>query len=97
MVNYSIPFYTNTSDNTHCFQAAMKMIFEHVNARVLNGRDGYAGHFVVVKGYDAGQLIINDPGLPAYENKFLTYANFMKAWAYPNKEALNLIAFRKQN
>jgi len=28
-MDYEIPFYGNTPDNTHCFQAALKMIFKH--------------------------------------------------------------------
>lgn len=209
MINYSIPFYPNTSDDTHCFQAGIKMIYEYfkpddvrsfgewdkisekvenmwtwpmaaliwmstdfdiivvetfdyerfanegghyleeffgkgvakkqiemsdisqeqifarefptkinlekrtptieditrfldqgylvacaVNVRIFSNREGYAGHFVVVKGYADDNLILNDPGLPEHENWSISKDLFLKAWAYPNDEALNLTAFQ---
>ncbi len=36
----------------------------NVNSRVLNNKPGYSGHFVVVKGYEDGMLILHDPGPP---------------------------------
>jgi hypothetical protein len=29
MINYDVPFYSNTSDNTHCYQAALKMVLKY--------------------------------------------------------------------
>ena len=29
MLNYPVPFYENTSDNTHCFQACLKMVLKY--------------------------------------------------------------------
>lgn len=29
LVNLDIPFFGNTSDNTHCFQAALKMVLKY--------------------------------------------------------------------
>ncbi len=72
----------------------INLVVCNVNARVMNNKEGYAGHFVVVKGYDEEHLIVHDPGLPAYENRKVPYELFMKAWAYPNKNALNLMAFQ---
>ena len=65
-----------------------------VNSRILNAREGYAGHLVVVKGYDDTGFFLNDPGLPPLENRHVDYALFTRAWAYPNDNARNLAAIR---
>lgn len=61
-----------------------------VNAQKLNGKTGYFGHAVVVSGYDEHGFIIQDPGLPPLKNRRVTYEDFEKAWADPNKEAKEL-------
>ncbi|MFA6602829.1 MAG: cysteine peptidase family C39 domain-containing protein [Candidatus Shapirobacteria bacterium] len=68
-----------------------------LNSQALNNRDGYIGHFVVVKGYEIEGLIINDPGLPAFENRIVSQSQFEKAWAYPNEKAKNILAFKLDN
>lgn len=65
-----------------------------VNSSKLNNRDGYAGHVIVVKGYQDGQLIIHDPGLPPLKDRRISYDDFEEAWAYPNKKAKELVAIR---
>lgn len=55
-----------------------------VNSRRLNGREGYFGHSVVVKGYDAGHLIIHDPGPPSKQDWKIKLADFEAAWADPD-------------
>lgn len=66
----------------------------NVNARVLDKRSGYTGHFVVVIGYTDKHLILHDPGLPPHKSRKVPYNLFAEAWAYPNKEAKNIMAFR---
>lgn len=61
-----------------------------VNACLLNGRDGYAGHAVIVKGYDKQGVIIHDPGLPPMPDRHIAYDLFEAAWTYPNKESKEL-------
>jgi len=68
-----------------------------VNSRVLNGREGYVGHSIIVKGYDDENLIINDPGLPPLEGREVSYSDFEKAWAYPTPKAKNITAVRLNN
>lgn len=65
-----------------------------INSRVINNREGYAGHSVVVKGFDEAGFIIHDPGLPGLENRKVAYDIFEKAWAYPNEKAKNIMAFK---
>ncbi len=66
----------------------------NVNSAILNGKSGYSGHFVIIKGYDKTGFILNDPGLPGEENKKVPFTVFEEAWAYPNEKAKNIIAFR---
>jgi len=66
----------------------------NVNARTLNSKEGYVGHFIVVKGVTDRSLIVHDPGLPALKNRDVDLALFERAWAYPNDTARNIVAFR---
>lgn len=70
------------------------LVSMNVNASTLNGKEGYAGHFIVITGHDDTGFIFNDPGLPPVENRHVAYSEFVKAWAFPNENALNLIAIR---
>lgn len=67
----------------------------NVNAYALDNEPGYAGHFVVVTGYDEKHFFLNNPGLPPIENQKVLFDQFEKAWAYPNDNAKGLIAVRK--
>ena len=51
-----------------------------VNSEIIYGKDGYIGHFVVIRGYDDKGLYLNDPGLPLQQNLFVERELFQKAW-----------------
>jgi len=68
-----------------------------INAQALNGKKGYVGHFVVVKGIENNNLILQDPGLPPIENRKVSFEDFGKAWAYPTEKEKNIIAFKLSN
>lgn len=65
-----------------------------VNSRALNKQKGYAGHFVLVKGFDEKGFIVHDPGLPGQPNRKVLYDLFEKSWAYPNDMAKNITAIK---
>jgi hypothetical protein len=71
---------------------AGSLVICNVNSRVLNDRDGYMGHFVVVKGFDGDGLVVHDPGPPSTANRRIPFAVFEKAWAYPNAAVKNMVA-----
>jgi hypothetical protein len=71
------------------------LVICNVNSRALNGREGYLGHFVVVKGFDGEGLVIHDPGPPATANRKVGFELFEKAWAYPSATAKNVVAVRE--
>ncbi len=66
-----------------------------INSKKLNNANGYVGHFVVIKGYERDTLLMHDPGLPPLENRRVSIAIFKSAWAYPDKNAQNVIAIKK--
>ena len=70
------------------------LVGANINSALLNKKEGYAGHFVMVKGFNNKGFIIHDPGLPGLENRKVEYGLFEKAWAYPNKKAKNIMAFK---
>jgi hypothetical protein len=63
-----------------------------LNSKALNGKVGYVGHSVVIKGVYENQLILHDPGLPPLENRKVDFTVFEKAWAYPDEKAKNILA-----
>ena len=66
----------------------------NLNAKVLNNKEGYSGHSVVITGLDAEKIFLHDPGVPGVANRGISYDTFEKAWAYPHKEAKNILAFK---
>lgn len=70
------------------------LVLCRVNSLALNGKKGYMGHSIVVKGFDDDGFIINDPGLPAMKNRRVDLQSFEKGWAYPNVYARNLTAIK---
>ncbi|MCK4553482.1 C39 family peptidase [Candidatus Parcubacteria bacterium] len=69
------------------------IIIVNVNAKKLNNRDGYAGHFIVIKGFDDKNFYVNDPS-SQHKNLLVKFNLFEKAWAYPNEKAKNIIALK---
>lgn len=67
----------------------------NVNSRALNNLNGYAGHFVVVMGFDDDGLYIHDPGLPPVANRYIIDKQFDKGWAYPSEESRDILAIKK--
>jgi hypothetical protein len=65
-----------------------------LNARKLDSKKGFAGHAVVVKGYNDTHFTIHDPGLPPRPNRKVTFKEFEEAWADPNQEAKELDAIK---
>lgn len=69
-----------------------------VNSRKMNDMPGYAGHSVLVVGFDNDSVIINDPGgkiVKGQAYRHVPRQKFLDAWAFPNNEATNLVAITK--
>lgn len=63
----------------------------NVNARVLSGKDGYAGHVVLLHRSSAGDLLLEDPGPPSHEGFVIDRGEFVKAWHSPSPRMANYI------
>lgn len=66
----------------------------NINSKLLNNETGYSGHFILIFGFADKHLYLHDPGLPPLENRKITFAQFEKAWAYPNENVKNIVTFR---
>lgn len=67
----------------------------NVNAKTLNHKNGYEGHFVIVIGWDNDGLILHDPGLPPRKNRHVDQKTFEKSWAYPTPDFKSIMAIKK--
>jgi len=65
-----------------------------VNSKALNRKKGYIGHFVVVYKCTSETIFFHDPGLPPRKNRRASRRLFEQAWAYPDKRAKSLHAFK---
>jgi hypothetical protein len=70
------------------------LVICNVNAYALDSENGFAGHFVVVIGYNEGSLYLHDPGSPPRKDRKVSFKRFIEAWAFPDEKAKNLMAFR---
>jgi hypothetical protein len=50
-----------------------------VNSRVLNHRDGYVGHSVVITGFEADDVVFHDPDVPGTANRHTSRELFQAA------------------
>lgn len=63
-----------------------------INSRKLNSKEGYVGHFVVVREVTEDSIILNDPGLPPQESRKVSKEDFERAWADPSEKEKNIFA-----
>lgn len=68
----------------------------NVNYAKLAGRDGYVGHSIVIFDYDDSGVHLHDPGLPAIENRHVSWGDLEAAWADPTPDNKELDAIRKK-
>lgn len=51
-----------------------------LNSRVLNEKEGFSLHYVLIKEKEGNKYIINDPGLPPVENRKVTKDQLLQAF-----------------
>ncbi|HSH55289.1 MAG TPA: C39 family peptidase [Candidatus Limnocylindrales bacterium] len=66
-----------------------------VNLNALNNKPGYLGHAVIVKGYTDTDIILHDPGLPAFPDRHVDMEHFVRAWIDPEAKSEKMDAIRK--
>ena len=69
----------------------------NVNAKTLDGLEGYNGHFVIVEHIDflSESVELQNPGLPPKKNQRIKLSRFLDAWNFPSERAANIMAFKK--
>jgi hypothetical protein len=87
-----IPTYQDIIDVLH----QKYLLILNVNAHVLNRRNGYAGHFVLVYRATSHTIWMYDPGLPPKIKRRVTRRVFEEAWGYPTEKSKNILGFRKK-
>jgi hypothetical protein len=92
--NNLVEFHEPTQDDIKQYLRDGYLVECLVNMGQLNGKGSYIGHAVVVSGFDDSGFTIQDPGAPALQNRQISYEDFEKAWADPNKEAKELSAIK---
>lgn len=65
-----------------------------INLNALNEKPGYAGHFVLVYGFEGQMVHLHDPGPPAAAGRTVPQFIFDKAWSYPTVNDRSILAFR---
>jgi len=91
-ISYSIP---STNTLTSLLEEGYLCIC-NVNANTLIGQSGYAGHFILVYGFDKEKqvLYIQNPGPPPVEGSPIPVSTFEKSWAYTGENYKNILAVK---
>jgi hypothetical protein len=73
------------------------LVICNVNAKALDGAEGYSGHFVLVYGHlrKPDRLVVHNPGLPARARQVVPRKLFEKAWAHGGDEYKNILALKR--
>lgn len=68
------------------------LVLCNVNARVLAGEDGWLGHFVLIDARTGSdQIRIQNPGLPAEQDRWISWTEFEAAWCSPTPDAASAL------
>jgi hypothetical protein len=71
----------------------------NVNAKALDDREGYAGHFVLLYDWYSNEreFVVHNPGLPAQEEMQISEQRFLAAWSYPTDVYRNILAIHSRD
>jgi hypothetical protein len=83
-----VPLY---EDLVAAASASQTAVICNLNYRVLAGRPGYNGHFVLIEKATADSVLLQDPGLPPLADHEVDAELFEKAWAGSEGAVANLI------
>ena len=67
------------------------LVICNVNQKALNDEAGYSGHFVLLYDFGDDFFLLQDPGLPAYPERKVSFAQFTKAWGYPTEKSQGMV------
>lgn len=66
-----------------------------INPRILNNKDGFSLHHVLIYDFDGDSFFLHDPGPPPKKSRKVMIEDFKKAFAYPGAN-LAIAVFRKK-
>lgn len=69
------------------------LVGAEINSRILNKKEGFSLHYVLITGCEGDSLIIHDPGPPPLENRKVPKSEFLKAFAFEGANG-EVTAFR---
>ncbi|PIY70587.1 hypothetical protein COY89_00350 [Candidatus Roizmanbacteria bacterium CG_4_10_14_0_8_um_filter_36_36] len=58
------------------------LIGVEINSRILNHRDGFSLHFVLLYDFDGVNIILHDPGLPPIKSRKVSLQEFEKSFNF---------------
>ncbi len=58
------------------------LIGAEVNSRILNHRDGFSLHFILIYDFDGENFLVHDPGLPPIEARKVSLEEFDKCFNF---------------
>ncbi len=70
------------------------LIGVEINSRILNKKEGFSLHYVLIYDFDGKNFYLHDPGLPPEEARKVPVKDFEKAFAYPGAN-LAIAVFKK--
>jgi hypothetical protein len=70
------------------------LVASMVNLRQLNGREGYAGHCVLVYGIDKDYVYMHDPGPEPFPERKVIHENYLAAATSPKPENWWIAAYK---
>jgi hypothetical protein len=65
-----------------------------LNARILNQREGYSSHMVVIFDKQNDHYLLHDPGLPPHKNRQVGFKKLLDAWSYAGEDKAALVALK---
>ena len=71
-----------------------KLIGAEVNSRILNHKDGFMLHFVLLYDFDGENIILHDPGLPPIKSRKVSLEEFNRCFNYKGANG-GIIVFSK--
>lgn len=72
------------------------LIGAEVNSSILNKKDGFDLHFVLLYDFDGENIILHDPGLPAIEGRKMSLEEFSACFGYEGASQ-GITLFKKKN
>lgn len=82
-------------DDVRSFLGNGFLVISMVNAKALNGEEGYAGHSVLIYGMDDAFIYMHDSGLPALPERKVTHADFLAAATSPKETNWSLAGYKR--